>query len=93
MNQGSDYGGLQTTSVVASADSFVRNEQLGSSTAQAPVSVTLGVRNSEYGVADVFGRFVLRVCYWLDMFSSLARRDGTFPHLRADNSGKFFGGR
>jgi hypothetical protein len=91
MDQGSYSGGLQTTSVEASVNPFVSNQKAVTSTAPVPVLVPVVARNSEYGVADLFGRCVLRVCYWLDIFSSLARREGALPDLRV-HSRKFFRG-
>jgi hypothetical protein len=73
MNQGSGSGGTSPASVTASADSVVTNHQIRLGTENAPrVSIR---RDKDYPVADLFGRCFLRVCYWVEVFSSMTRRE------------------
>ena len=72
MDEGPGAVTVSSSSVETSAKSFITRLRSGE---EIPASV-LGARskNTDYAVADLFGRCFLRVCFWVNVFSSLARR-------------------
>jgi hypothetical protein len=68
MDQGSGAGYPNPAAIAASLKSAIAKQpqQL-----EIPDSIR---RPSDHRVADLFGRCFLRVCYWVDVFSSMARR-------------------
>jgi hypothetical protein len=82
MDQGSGASSLHPASVAVSAQPIVKKTQTSATTTQiaAAAFVSARARNSDYRVADLFGRCFLRVCYWVEVFSSMARRGEPLPY-------------
>jgi len=82
MDQGSGSGGISpasvTASVIASANTGVTSHPTRLGTENPPL---LSIRrDQDYPVADLFGRCFLRVCYWVEVFSSMTRRENPLPY-------------
>jgi hypothetical protein len=71
MDHGSRPGHLNPARVSVSSKSVFSSQQDNLGTVTHPRAVP---RTTDYAVADLFGRCFLRVCYWIDVFSSMARR-------------------
>jgi hypothetical protein len=81
MDQSSGASQVSSTTITAST--------LGSFQVQVPATPVLVAtrnRHPEYTVADVFGRCFLRVCFWVDVFSSMARRGEPLPYVPVPRS-------
>jgi hypothetical protein len=82
MDQSSGASQVSSTTITAST--------LGSFQVQVPAAppalVATRNRHPEYTVADVFGRCFLRVCFWVDVFSSMARRGEPLPYVPVPRS-------
>ncbi|HTM37120.1 MAG TPA: hypothetical protein VL156_10260 [Terriglobales bacterium] len=72
MDQGSGAGRSTPVAITSSVKSVIPNPPTKLK-AQAHPEVSTR-RPPDYRVADLFGRCFLRVCYWVDVFSSMARR-------------------
>ena len=74
MNQGSGAGNVNPASVASSVKEIINEHQAKLLNAGTNPPVSNPSRNADYQVADLFGRCFLRVCYWINVFSSIARR-------------------
>ncbi len=90
MDRSSGIGSVNPTIIAATVKSIITNHQTKPNTAEsAAAELASGqTRTLDYTVADLFGRCFLRVCYWVDVFSSMARRGERLdwapaPHNRA----------
>ena len=79
MDQSSGAGSLNPAAVAASLESIIKNHQVGLENGDGTALPSSQLRN--YTVADLFGRCFLRVCYWVDVFSSLTRRGEPLPYV------------
>ena len=68
MDQGSGAGSSSPAAITTFVKSVITNQ---SKELQNQASLR---RPRDHRVADLFGRCFLRVCYWVDVFSSMARR-------------------
>jgi hypothetical protein len=72
MDQGSGAGISNPAAITASVKSVISTH---SSKLETRAHPELSIRKpTDYRVADLFGRCFLRVCYWVDVFSSMTRR-------------------
>ena len=70
MDQGSGAGHPSPAAISASVKSVITNQPT-----QTQVHPEAFIRRpTDHRVADLFGRFFLRVCYWVDVFSTIKRR-------------------
>jgi hypothetical protein len=77
MDQSSGSGGINPASVTTSANTGITDQtRLGT---ENPPLVSIR-RDRDYPVADLFGRCFLKVCYWVEVFSSMTRREGRLPY-------------
>jgi hypothetical protein len=83
MDQSSSAGPVGSASLPASAKSVVsNNSQAKSVVGSSEPWRSISISNRNHQVADLFGRCFLRVCYWVDVFSSFTRRDQPVPHAQ-----------
>jgi len=77
MDRTSGAGQVNPAQVAATVRSVINNHQTELGVAQGLTSTvpSAQARNLDYAVADLFGRCFLRVCYWVDVFSSMRRRE------------------
>lgn len=79
MDHCSGSGYSNPAAVTASVKSLIARHQLKLATeTQSQVVIR---EKYDYSVADLFGRWFLRLCYWVDVFSSMRRRGETMPDL------------
>jgi|SRR6185369_14323298 hypothetical protein len=72
MDQGSGSGHPRPAAISATVKSVIANN---STELQAQAHPAIPIRrHDDHAVADLFGRCFLRVCYWVDVFSSMTRR-------------------
>jgi hypothetical protein len=83
MKEKSGVGQVNPTAVAATVRTVIDHHQtkLNAAEAQSPALPSLQPRNVNYAVADLFGRCFLRVCYWVDVFSSMRRRGEPLPYV------------
>jgi len=82
MDQSSSAGHMNPASLSASVKSVLTDslqEKTTAGSSGAFRSISAG-NNQNYQVADVFGRCFLRVCYWVEVFSSLRRKGEPVPY-------------
>jgi len=72
MDQGSGSGHPRPAAISATVKSVIANK---STELQAQAHPAIPIRrHDDHAVADLFGRCFLRVCYWVDVFSSMTQR-------------------
>jgi len=74
MDQSSSAGPAEPASPFAFVKSVVTTNLQPKSVASSEPWVSIAISDPNYQVADLFGRCFLRVCYWVDVFSSFTRR-------------------
>ena len=81
MDESSSAGPVDPASVPASVNSVVTtNLQAKSAIGSSEPLSSIAIVDPNYQVADLFGRCFLRVCYWVEVFSSLTRRGEPVPY-------------
>ncbi len=82
MDRMSGTGEVNPVAVAATVRSVITNHQRELHAAEAPApALPAQPTNFNYTVADLFGRCFLRVCYWVDVFTSMTRRGEPLPDL------------
>ena len=84
MNRRSGAGQVNPAVVTATVQSVITNRQseLKAVETSIPASLpTVRPSTADYAVADLFGRCFLRVCYWVDVFTSMTRRGEPLPYV------------
>ncbi len=83
MDRMSGAGEVNPVAVAATVRSVITNRQTQLNSTQAPPVAlpSAELRHLNYSVADLFGRCFLRVCYWVDIFASMARRGEPLPYV------------
>lgn len=83
MDRISGTGEVNPVAVAATVRSVITNRQQQLNAAKAPAAAwpSAEPRNLNYSVADLFGRCFLRVCYWVDIFTSMTRRGEPLPYI------------
>lgn len=84
MDRSSGAGQVNPAAVAATVQLVITKSQNQLSAAEASIPASLpAVRSGHvnYAVADLFGRCFLRVCYWVDVFASMARRGEPLPYV------------
>jgi hypothetical protein len=82
MDLSSGAGQVNPAKVAATVKSVITNHQTTLNAVEASISASLpAVPPSSYAVADLFGRCFLRVCYWVDVFTSMRRRAEPLPYV------------
>jgi len=84
MDRSSGAGQVSSAAVAVTVQSVITKSQTQVSASEASIPASLPpVRPStvNYAVADLFGRCFLRVCYWVDVFTSMARRGEPLPYV------------
>jgi hypothetical protein len=84
MDQSSSAGHVSPAPLSASVksvltDNLQEKKAAGSSGPLRSISIS---NNPNHQVADLFGRCFLRVCYWVEVFSSLTRKGGPVPYTQ-----------
>ena len=74
-------GKSNPASVAGSVKPIAGNNQAKLFVPESHPHVSLPSRDADYRVADLFGRCFLRVCYWVDRFSSMTRRGEALPYV------------
>jgi hypothetical protein len=72
MDQSSGAGSVNPASVAASVKAIITHHT--SSRIESNPQFSVSSRRADYRVADLFGRCFLRVCYWVEVLSSMRRR-------------------
>ncbi len=80
MDQSSAAGHMDPASLSDSVESVVSTTFHEGSLGLGKSQRQVRVRNPSYQVADLFGRCFLRVCYWVEVFSSFTRRGEPVPY-------------
>ncbi len=74
MDRISGTGEVNPVAVAATVRSVIANQTTLTLESAAAELDSAQTRTLNYTVADLFGRCFLRVCYWVDLFSSMGRR-------------------
>lgn len=75
---------INPAAVAASVKSVITNSRTKLNAVESSIPASLPnarPSNVNYAVADLFGRCFLRVCYWVDVFTSMTRRGEPLPYV------------